>query len=1108
MRIILSALAICVAVAASGPAMAQEGYFRMPAHNGDKVFFVAEGDIWSAPLSGGMAQRLTTHTGQETRPVVSPDGRQLAFSASYEGQSDAYVMPVEGGLPKRIGFEGGSPVGWTPGGDVIYVCANNKGPSGQRVLVQVNPNTMARTPLPLADANDGCMDDSGRYLYFIRMGIHMMGDNARNYRGGAMAELWRYEVGTRSEAVKIDVKGQVKRPMWWRGRLYFIGDSDGCDNIWSIRPDGSDAVQLTMHKEWEVRSAYLSDGKIVYQLGADIRLLDLSNNQDRVIKIGLVSDFDQMRQRSIRATSYLNNVSFAPSGDKVAFTARGNIAVAGLQNLRRADVAVPAGSRAIFATISKDGKSVLAINDSNGEKQIWRYPADGSVGAEAMTNDRGFDRAYIYPSPDGEHVAHTDRGGNVWLLNLTTKQNQLIDSNSYGANPSVVWSSDGKTIALARPNTIVRSNQIVLYSLENKQKVQVTSDKYESFNPAFSPDGKWLYFLSNRHFQVVNGSPWGDRNMGPYFDRRTKVYAVSLQEGNDFPFKAKTELDPAQAESRPEGGETARPGAGPNSAREGGMREGGVAILPTIQWAGLAGRIFEIPLPPSNYTSLAVDARRLYFLERESGGASLKTLEINNNQPRPEVFLASVSSFAMSLDGKKLLVTRRSGGGAPGGRGGQGGGDTEYLILDAAARAPQDVTRFAVRISDWSITADPRAEWRQMFYDAWRMHRDRFFDANLRGANWDALKKKYEPLLDRITDRNELNDLLAQMMGELGAMHSQVRAGDQRNISDSWAQSHLGAILEKAPDGYRIVHIYRTEAELPNEAGPLAQQGMDVREGDVITSINGRPVLEARHISDLLNNRAGQQTLLELKRGQAELKPIIVTPVDGGQNNGLRYTDWEENNRLQVERASNGNIGYLHLRAMGGSDINTFAREYYANAERAGLIIDVRRNNGGNIDSWVIEKLLRRAWSFWSTPDGHYRGANMQQTFRGHLVVLVDEYTYSDGETFAEGIKQLGLGPVVGRRTSGAGAWLTDSNGLVDGGMIRVAEWPQFSAKDGSWLIEGVGVSPDHEVVNLPFETYNGRDRQLETAIRLLQEKLRSEPITELRPKGIPPLGR
>jgi tricorn protease len=696
----------------------------------------------------------------------------------------------------------------------------------------------------------------------------------------------------------------------------------------------------------------------------------------------------------------------------------------------------------------------------------------------------------MYPSPDGMYIAHTDRGGNLWLLNPATKENQLIDSNYYAAWPSVVWSGDSKTIAIQRPNSNLRSNQILLYSLETKQRAQITSDKYESFSPAFSPDGRWMYFLSNRHFQVVNGSPWGDRNMGPYFDRRTKIYAIALQDGLRFPFQPNTELD-AAVPPEPRQSNSSNIGSGGRDTRE--ARD---TKLPTIQWTGLADRIYEVPLSPGNYQNLNADAQRLYFQDRDGRSVSLKTLEINNNDPRAEVHSTDMASYYLSSDGKKILLARRAGQGM------------EFYILNASAKAPPDLSKFAVRTGDWNITADPKSEWRQMFYDAWRMHRNRFYDSKLRGVNWEAMKAKYEPLLSRVTDRNELNDLLAQMMGELGAMHSQVRAGDQRRIPDTWTQSYLGAILSRTPDGYRIDHIYRTENELPSEAAPLAKPGMDVREGDVITSINGRSVLDVRDISDLLNNCYGQQTLLGLRRGQSEMKPVIATPVNSVQNASLRYTDWEESNRAQVEKASGGRFGYLHLRAMGGSDINTFAREFYANIDRDGLIIDVRRNNGGNIDSWVIEKLLRRAWAFWTTSDGQYRGTNMQQTFRGHLVVLIDEYTYSDGETFAEGIKQLGLAPLVGRRTSGAGAWLTDSNGLVDGGMIRVAEWPQFSAKDGSWLIEGVGVVPDVEVVNLPVETFNGKDKQLETAIKLLQEKLSKNPIPELKPKNIPGIGK
>jgi len=1084
MRLLLSFFLFTLLVSVSTPGSAGEGYFRFPAHKGDRIFFVAEGDIWSAPLKGGGTQRLTTHPGQELRPVISPDGAWLAFTASYEGQGDVYVMPVEGGLPRRVGFEGGTAVGWTPDGDVIYVCSSNSGPSGQRVLVQVNPSTLKRAPLPLADANDACMDDSGKFLYFIRLGINMMNDNARNYRGGAMSELWRYEIGSNKEAVRLNVPCNVKRPMWQNNRLYFIGDSSGCDNIWSIEPDGSGLTQITNHTDWDIRYAYLSDGKISYQQGADIRILDLTNNQDSVIKAGLISDFDQMRKRSIKGMDYLNSVSFAPDGNRVVFTARGNIALASNQSLRRVDVAVPDGSRAMSATLSKDGKWVYAFNDRSGEKQIWRFPSDGKTGGEVLTSDKGIDRLDMYPSPDGAYIAHTDRGGNLWLLNLTTKENRLIDSNNYSSWPTVTWAGDSKTIAISRSNSDLRLTQILLYSLETKQKTQITSDKYQSWSPVFSPDGRWMYFLSDRHFQVGNSSVWATRDMGPYFDRKTKVYAIALSDGLRFPFQPDTELDGAATAAEP------HPSAETKNTRN--TNQADVSNPPAIQWDGLANRLFEVPLPPGNYQSLSVDAKRLYFIERDGRAASLKTLEINNNDPKAEVFSTDVSSYSLSMDAKKIMLARRV------------GQNTDYYILDAGAKAPQDISKFAVKVGDWNITVEPKAEWRQMFYDAWRMHRDRFYDSKLRGLDWVAIKAKYEPLLDRLTERNELNDLLAQMMGELGAMHSQVAPGEQRRLPDAWLQSHLGAILSKTPDGYRIDRIYRTEAELPDEAGPLAKPGMDVREGDIITNVNGHPVLEARDISDLLNNRAGQQVLLGLRRGQTDIKPVVVIPVNSMQNASLRYTDWEESNRVQVEKAGDGCLGYLHLRAMGGRDISSFAREFYANIGRDGLIIDVRRNNGGNIDSWIIEKLLRRAWAFWTTADGQYRGTNMQQTFRGHLVVLIDEYTYSDGETFAEGVKRLGLAPLVGRRTAGAGVWLTDSNRLLDGGMIRVAEWPQFATADGAWLIEGTGVVPDIEVVNYPLETFQGKDRQLERAIELLKEKIDKNPIPELKPERIP----
>jgi tricorn protease len=355
-----------------------------------------------------------------------------------------------------------------------------------------------------------------------------------------------------------------------------------------------------------------------------------------------------------------------------------------------------------------------------------------------------------------------------------------------------------------------------------------------------------------------------------------------------------------------------------------------------------------------------------------------------------------------------------------------------------------------------------------------------------------------------VADRGDLDDLLAQMMGELGALHSQIVTGDVRRAEDAADTAGLGARFERVDGGWKVTHVYRTEAELPTERGPLQAPDTDVRVDDVIVAINGRPTDDARDLSDLLRNRAGQQVLLDVRRGSSAPRRVIVTAVDARREEALRYGDWVQAARQKVERAGAGSIGYIHLFAMGPNDIATFVREFYGQYDRDGLIIDVRRNRGGNIDSWIIEKLLRRAWAFWARPSG-LPYTNMQQTFRGHLAVLTDELTYSDGETFAAGVKSLKLGPLIGTRTAGAGVWLSDGNPLVDGGRARVAEFPQYGM-DGQWLVEGIGVEPDIVVENAPHATFNGQDAQLDAAIGWLRRKLETDPIPPLVPRAIPPL--
>jgi tricorn protease len=1065
---------------------AESAYTRFPAVSADAVVFTAEGDLWKVPHQGGQAQRLTTHPSAEINSAISHDGQWLAFSASYEGTLEAYVMPVAGGIPKRISFENGTVqvLGWTAQGEVLISTQNNTGPSAQRIIAAIHPQTMLRKVFPIADANEAVLDDTGKTLYFTRYGLHLSGDNARQYRGGGMAQLWRFDTQGSHEAVKL-FRGDsnYRKPMWWKNQLYFISDKSGAYNLYVSQPDGREPKALTQHKNWEVRNPSMGAGKIAYQLGADLQLFDLASQREQTLNINLLSDFDQQRQRQIKSPlDNLTQIHLAGKEERAVFTARGRLTVVGNSAQRRVDIPIADGARASSAVFSHDDRAIFAIVDGSGEQEIWRFAANGSDKGEALTKDGGFHRLQLFPSPDGHWLAHTDKRGRLWLLDLKTKTNTVIDDASttgVDKHEAIEWSPDSKTLTLLRPNSDQQRNQIGLYSLESKQLTFVTSDRYESASPVFSNDGRWLYFISNRNFKLGNRAPWGDRNMGPVFDKRSGLYALALQAGNRLPFKADDEL--------------LKPDVKPETKKDDNDKKNAKPALPAIQYAGLAERLYELPLPAGNYRDLSVDDKLVYFLEQDASDATkanLKTLAISKTAPLLETFATGLSSYQLSADKKHVFYATA-------------GDNADFMLVDAGAKQPSDLSKAKIKVDDWSFKSNPRQEWRQMFTDAWRMQRDFLFDDKMRGVAWPKMREKYAPLVDRVSDRAELNDVLSMMVSEVSVLHSQIAPGDIRKAAPDGVAASLGAVLTRSKDGYLIEHIYRSEAELPSQRSPLAMTGVDVKQGDVITEVNGQSVLAARNMTDLLLNQANKQVLLDIQRGKTTHQ-VIVSPVNMEKHHALRYGDWELGRSERVAAASKGKMGYLHLRAMVAQDMAGFAREFYANINREGLIIDVRRNNGGNIDSWIIEKLLRKAWAFWSSP-GRMPYPNMQQTFRGHLVVLIDEQTYSDGETFAAGIKALKLAPLVGKRTAGAGVWLSDQNRLADNGMVRAAENGQFAVEDGRWLVEGVGVIPDVEVDNLPNDTFKGGDQQLEMAIKILAKKLQDQPIKPLKPQMITP---
>ena len=1054
-----------------------QGYYRFPTLSADKIIFTAEGDLWKVDLNGGMAQRLTSHLGSETNAAVSPDGRLVAFSAQYEGPTEVYTMPVEGGLPTRHTYDGDAiVVGWTPDGRIIYQ-SSHYSTLPNRQLLTINLKTGTSDLIPLSQASDGCFDAQGTTLFFTR--LPFQGSHTKRYKGGTAQNIWKYELGKpEASPLTADFAGTSKVPMWWNKRIYFASDRDGTMNLWSMNEDGKDLKQLTFHKGWDVKSPALRDGKIVYQVGADIHVFDIAANADRLVPITLSSDLDQERERWVKKPSdYLTSTNVSSNGDYVVLTARGQVFVAPAQQGRLVRATTRSKVRYRSAQFMPDGKSLLVLSDETGELEFCKVPANGIGDPEQLTNDGKVFRYDPSISPNGKWIVFDDKNQKLWLFNLETKKMTQIASSEYDGFSGYSWSSDSKWLMFVQTAENTNS-QVMLYNIADAKTVALTRDRVESYNPVWSVDGKWIYFLSDRVFQSLVGGPWGSRQPEPFFDKTTKIYSISLRKDGRSPFLPTDELAAAQSEEKDKEKEKDKKKDADDQKKE---KEKTIDVV--IDLDGIQDRVFEVPLPAGRYRELSINDKNLFWTESEAGFGSktkLVALEIKNKDITPKTLLDEVNGYDLTRDGKKLMV-QKSG---------------DIYIIDASTSPPSDLPKSKVTLDNWTFTISPREEWRQMVMEEWRLERDNFYDPNLHGIDYKGLLERHLPLVDRVTDRDELNDLITDLVGELAALHIFVGGGDRRLGLDQISPASLGALLVKdeANGGYRIQHIYLSDPDYLEVSSPLSRPGLTIKEGDVIKSINGVSTLSVESPYLLLRNLTNQQVLLKMKSaGTGKDYEAVVKPISQGDESNLRYSEWEYTRRLRVEEASKNDIGYVHLRAMGSGNYTEWVKNFYPVFNRKGLIIDVRHNRGGNIDSWILEKLMRKAWFYWKQRTLQPTW-NMQYAFRGHLVVLCNEFTASDGEAFSEGFRRLGLGKVIGTRTWGGEIWLSARPWLQDRGMATAAETGVYGP-EGEWLIEGHGVDPDMVVDNLPKATFDGKDAQLDAAIKYLQEQIKLHPV-------------
>jgi tricorn protease len=1048
----------------------QKGYYRYPAIHGNNIIFTAEGDLWRFDISANDAKRLTSNHGVESHASISPDGKRIAFVAQYEGPSEVYVMPIDGGRPKRLTYEEGSPIvyQWTTSGKILYSTTSRSTlPNAQ--LVKIDPENMTSELIPLLQADQGTYSPGGE-LFFTR--LRDQGSHTKRYKGGTAQSLWKFDGAGEARALTADYPGTSKDPMYYNGRIYFLTDRDGTMNIWSMNTDGGDLKQHTRVTRWDLADADLYDGKIVCQQGADILLYDIESDKSTVPEISLNSDFDQKRVQWINdPKSKITNVDLSFKGDQIVLTSRGRIFSVPLEADRWSEVTRKYGIRYKDATYLNQENDLMMLSDESGEFEIWKTDNWGFKPPKKITSGSNDFIESFLPSPDGNYIIYNEKDNKLMLYSGTTGTSAIIGQNDFGYSAPYSWSPNSQWIAYT-DRAANQAGYLRIYDVKEAKSYQITTGRQEDYTPQFSKDGKWLYFISERTLTSTVRSPWGSRQPEPYYNKTAKIYAIPVSRTAVFPFLEATELNTVKPD-------TAKAAKEKNKKK---TIDSKTKPEEKFDLTDAGSKLYIVPMKAANIADIGLNNDWLYWSEfnADDNTLNLNALKMTNKKNNEVVNIASaIIEFKISGDGKKILIRDKNG----------------IVVLNADGTKP-DARKNSVDLAKWAFTIDPVEDWKQMFKDAWRMERDYFYDKNMHGVDWQGVYDQYSPLVDRVTDRYELDDLLAKMISELSALHMFVYGGDKRLPGDNIPNGYLGATLsqDKNNEGFVIDHIFKSDPDYPSDLSPLAKPDLKIHTGDIIMSVNGVNTAGLSDINMLLTNKADVQVRLRLKKANGEIYEEVVKPITTGAFAALRYREWEYTRRLEVGNLSENKIGYLHLKAMGGEDYDEFVKNFYPAMGKEGLIIDVRHNRGGNIDSWLLEKLMRKAWFYWAPRVGKSI-PNMQYAFTGHLVVLMDEHTASDGEAFSEGFRRLGLGKLLGIRTWGGEIWLSSGNRLVDNGIATAAETGVYSP-DGEWLIEGWGVEPDIKVDNLPYESFQGKDAQLNAAVDYLKKLIKEKPVT------------
>ena len=1075
-------LGVALVLASFSATAAQTKLLRFPAISGDRIVFTYGGDLWSTPFTGGTAVRLTAHPGVELFAKFSPDGRTLAFTGQYDGDEQVYVMPSGGGPPKQLTwYPARGPLaerwgydhqvyGWSPDGQrVLFRSSRDSWALPIAKLYTVSAAGGPAEPLPMPTAGSGAFDASGGRIVYSPVFRDFRSE--KRYAGGQRNKLVIFDLGT-STATKLPELERAQRdPMWLGGTIYYNSDADGTFNLYAYDPATNATRQVTRSTRWDVRwpSADPATGRIVYELGGELHVLDTRTGTITPVSITVPNDGLAMRPSRVSAAGHIEGFALSPKGERALFVGRGDIFTAPIEKGPTRNLTQTSNAHDKHARWSPDGSKIAFISDRSGEEEVWLVAQDGTGRPEQLTRDGSVMRYAPEWSADGSRLAFSDKDGKLWVLGIADRSLTEVADNPRGQINDYEWSPTGSYLAFSMDDA--RDVAAVhIYDAAAGRLHRVTDGFFNEYGPAWDPEGKFLYYLSQREFAPqLSNNEWNFAG-----NRSTRIYALALRADVPHPFPAESDEVKVGTDSS----EATSPATSAAKAATRPLR---------IDFDGIRRRIAPLPLEADNYFGLAATNAHLFYMVGGAGyyGRSSErrtALKVYALADRKEtVLVEGANGYALAHDGSRILV--REGG--------------SFNLYDAKPSAAG--SKKTVATSGMYVDRVPAQEWAQIFDEVWRRYRDWFYVANMHGNDWNALREQYRPLLQHVAHRSDLNYLISEMIAELSVQHAYIAGGDwELPARPRVALPGARLELDRATGKYRIGHIFAGQNEEPLYRAPLTELGVDARVGEYLLAIDDTELRADEDPYRLLQHKADRPVTLTLARSAsgADSRRVTYRPVTSESD--LVYLDWVLGNQKRVAELSGGRVGYLHVPDMGAAGIREFIKWYYPQIRMEGLVVDARANGGGNVSSMLIERLSRVPLAAgFSRTDDYPTLYPRQPIFYGSMAALLDENSASDGDIFPAMFRQAKLGPLIGVRSWGGVVGITDRGTLIDGGSVNVPEFG-FNAVTGEWIIEGYGVDPDIVVEQDPAAVIAGRDPQLERAVK---EVLRG---IEQNPKRLP----